>query len=243
MNMNRAPLEIRILGVLIEKQMTTPDYYPLSLNALILGCNQKSNRDPVMDLSESEVLDALQRLRNDHLVWQVRTAGSRVAKYEHNLKEIAEFSLQEMAVLCELMLRGPQTLGELRTRCSRMFEFHGTAEVEHIIGKLMAPERGIFVTELPRRPGHKENRFAHVFGDIDPAEAFLLTAGGESLDTDEAETSGKTRDADGRKQAERITDLERRIFALETMIDRINELEKQITVIEKEFVDFKRQFE
>lgn len=243
MDTNRTPIEIRILGVLIEKQMTTPDYYPLSLNALILGCNQKSNRDPVMELSESDVLDAMQRLRNDHLVWQVRTAGSRVSKYEHNLKEIAEFSIQETAVLCELMLRGPQTLGELRTRCSRMFEFHGTTEVEHIIGKLMALERGIFVKELPCRPGRKEPRFAHLFGDIDPAEDFPPAAAGESSDTDDTESSGKHRAAAGREQTERINDLERRITGVESTVERISELEKRITVLEKEFFDFKRQFE
>jgi uncharacterized protein len=243
MNMNRTPIEIRILGVLLEKQMTTPDYYPLSLNALILGCNQKSNRNPVMDLSESEVLDGLQRLRNEHLVWQVRTAGSRVSKYEHNLKEIAEFSIQETAVLCELMLRGPQTLGELRIRCSRIFEFHGTSEVEHIIGKLMAPERGIFVKELPRRPGHKENRFAHLFTDVDPAEVFLPAVPGESADTHDTEPSGKLKDAAVREQTECVNDLEQRIRDLETMVDRISELEKRITVLEKGFVDFNRQFE
>lgn len=243
MDINRVPIEIRILGVLMEKQMTTPDYYPMSLNALILGCNQKSNRDPVMELSETEVLDALQQLRNDHLVWQVRTAGSRVPKYEHNLKEVAEFSIQETAVLCELMLRGPQTLGELRARCTRMFEFHGTAEVEHIIGKLMDPHRGIFAKELPRQPGRKEPRFAHLMGDIDPAEELLLTAAGETTDTGYPEPSGKSRVAPGREQTERLNDIEQRITGLETMAERISKLEKTITALQEEFVAFKRQFE
>lgn len=242
MDIKRPPVEIRILGVLIEKQMTTPDYYPLSLNALILGCNQKSNRDPVSELSESEVLEALQRLRNDHLVWQVRTAGSRVSKYEHNLKEVAEFSIQETAVLCELMLRGPQTLGELRARCARMFEFHGTAEVEHIIGNLMAPERGPCVVELPRQPGRKEPRFAHLFGDSDPAEELSSAATGESADTDYLEPSGKSRGA-GREQTERLIDLDRRITDMETMTERIKGLEERITKLQEEFAAFRRQFE
>lgn len=243
MDITRTPFEIRILGVLMEKQMTTPDYYPMSLNALILGCNQKSNRDPVMELSETEVLDALQQLRNDHLVWQVRTAGSRVSKYEHNLTEVAEFLIQEAAVLCELMLRGPQTLGELRARCARMFEFHGTAEVEHIIGKLMDPQRGIFVKELPRQPGRKEPRFAHLLGDSDPAEDLLLNATGESVDAGYPEPSGKSRLAPGMEQTERLNDIQQRITGLETMAERISELEKRITSLQEEFVAFKRQFE
>lgn len=242
MDKKRTPVEIRILGVLIEKQMTTPDYYPLSLNALILGCNQKSNRDPVMELSETEVQEALQQLRNDHLVWQVRTAGSRVSKYEQNLKEIGEFSIQETAVLCELMLRGPQTLGELRARCARMFEFHSTAEVEHIIGKLMAPERGPCVVELPRQPGRKEPRFAHLFGDIDPAEELPWTATGESADTDYLEPSGKSQ-GPIREQAERLNHFDRRISDMETMTERIRELEERITKLQEEFAAFRRQFE
>lgn len=243
MNMKRTPIDIRILGVLLEKQMTTPDYYPLSLNALILGCNQKSNRDPIMDLNEHEVLDALQQLRNDHLVWQVRTAGSRVSKYEQNLKEVAEFSIQETAVLCELMLRGPQTLGELRARCARMFEFSGTAEVEHIIGKLMNPERGVFVKELPRLPGRKEPRYAHLFGKIDPAAESQRTTPGESSHMGDMEPSGKSRDGAGTENADRIDELDRRLTDLEAANNRINDLEQKLTALQEEFIAFQRQFE
>jgi uncharacterized protein YceH (UPF0502 family) len=124
-----------------------------------------------------------------------------------------------------------------------MFEFHGTAEVEHIIGKLMDPHRGIFAKELPRQPGRKEPRFAHLMGDIDPAEELLLTAAGETTDTGYPEPSGKSRVAPGREQTERLNDIEQRITGLETMVGRIGELEKRITALENEFVAFKRQFE
>ena len=118
------PVEARILGVLIEKQMSTPDYYPMTLNAVVTACNQKTNRAPVMDLDEPEVREGLDRLRQRRLVWQVKTQGSRVPKYEHNMGAAAEFSERELGLLCELLLRGPQTPGELRARSSRLVEFH-----------------------------------------------------------------------------------------------------------------------
>ena len=117
------PIEIRILGVLAEKQMTTPDYYPLTLNALITGCNQKTNRNPVMDLDTETVSAALYQLRRQRLVFQVKTHGSRTLKYEHHLQSLADFSKSELAVLSMLLLRGPQTPGELRSRTARLCEF------------------------------------------------------------------------------------------------------------------------
>lgn len=162
------PVEARILGVLIEKQMSTPDYYPLTLNAVVTACNQKTNRAPVMDLDETEVSDGLDRLRQRRLVWQVKTQGSRVPKYEHNMESAAEFSERELGLLCELLLRGPQTPGELRARSSRLVEFHGLPAVEHTLRKLSTHEKGPFAVELPREPGRKERRFHHLLGDGDP---------------------------------------------------------------------------
>lgn len=165
------PVEVRVLGVLLEKQMATPEYYPLTLNALVAGCNQKSNRDPVLELDDAAVGQALEGLRQARLAWQVRTPGSRVAKYEHNAGILAELSRGELALLCELLLRGPQTAGELRARASRLVEFHGVPAVEHLLQKLAAHPRGPFVAALPRRPGHKECRYAHLLGGAPPDDA------------------------------------------------------------------------
>ena len=129
-------VEARILGVLIEKEMSTPDYYPLTLNALVNACNQKTNRDPVMDLDEDTVSESLVRMRTDRLVWQVKTQGSRALKYQHNMKDLAGLSNRALALLCELLLRGPQTAGELRTRTGRMADFDGVPAVEHALKKL-----------------------------------------------------------------------------------------------------------
>lgn len=159
-------VEARVFGVLIEKQMATPDYYPLTLNALVNACNQKTNREPVMDLSSADVEDALTRLRNNRWVWQVKAQGSRALKYEHNIEQIAEFTDREVAILCVLLLRGSQTAGELRSRTTRLTVFHGLAAVEHTLQKLMNHEKGPFVVQLDRRPGHKENRYAHLFSEV-----------------------------------------------------------------------------
>ncbi|MEJ2155155.1 MAG: DUF480 domain-containing protein [Desulfobacteraceae bacterium] len=159
-------IEARIIGVLIEKQMATPDYYPLTLNALVNACNQKTNRDPVMALDEGDVEEALTRLRNRRLVWQVKTHGSRALKYEHNMKDVADFSDRELGVLCVLLLRGAQTAGELRSRTTRLAEFHGLAAVEHTLHKLINHEKGLFVHRIDRQPGQKEDRYSHLFCEI-----------------------------------------------------------------------------
>jgi uncharacterized protein YceH (UPF0502 family) len=156
-------IETRIVGVLIEKQMATPDHYPLTLNALVNACNQSTNRDPVMQLDQAAVQEALVRLRSDRLVFQVKAQGSRALKYEHNMQDVADFSNRELAIVCVLLLRGPQTAGELRSRTGRMAEFHGVAAVEHTLQKLADHEAGPFVRRLVRRPGQKENRYAHKF--------------------------------------------------------------------------------
>jgi uncharacterized protein YceH (UPF0502 family) len=154
---------VRILGALIEKEVTTPDYYPLSLNGLVTACNQKSNRDPVMKLSEEEVMNGLDTLKEKRLVWQRSVAGARVSKYEHNLRSFHRFSETEMGILCVLMLRGPQTIGEIRQRTDRLCNFGSLDEVESTVRGLISREDGPFVFELPRQPGRKEPRFVHLF--------------------------------------------------------------------------------
>jgi uncharacterized protein YceH (UPF0502 family) len=151
------PEELRILGSLAEKQMSTPEYYPLTVNALVAACNQKSNREPVMELSESEVQDALDRLQNEKLVWKVM--GGRAVRWEHNLDANLQLDRAGKAILTLLFLRGPQTPGELRGRAERLYNFESIAEVEETLQR-MAP----FVRELSRQPGQKESRWAHTLG-------------------------------------------------------------------------------
>lgn len=164
------PTALRVLGALLEKQMSTPEYYPLTLNALVNACNQSSNRDPVMHLEEGAVLDAIEALRTEQLAWEVRGAGSRTTKYEHRVRERFDLTEQEAAVLCELMLRGPQTPGELRSRTQRLYAFQDLPEVEAALDCLdSGPER--LAVKLPRQPGSRESRFAQVLGGSDDPRA------------------------------------------------------------------------
>lgn len=157
-------IEVRVLGCLIEKELTTPEYYPLSLNALTNACNQKSNRDPVMTLVEEDVVRALNRMRFNQLT-VVSGESSRVAKYRHLLAEKMGLMPAELAIICELLVRGPQTVGELRTRGERMHSFDDLAAVEEVLRELM--ERGEpLVTKLPRQPGRKEARYAQLFSGM-----------------------------------------------------------------------------
>jgi uncharacterized protein YceH (UPF0502 family) len=160
-----SPTEQRVLGCLIEKQLSTPDYYPLTLNALVNACAQSTNRDPVMALEEATVLEALHGLRDRQVVWFVDAAGSRVQKYEHRIAEALELSVQETAILAELLLRGAQTPGELRSRCSRMYAFQDLLEVEAALSVMLEAEPPL-VARLPRQPGTKETRYGHLLGDL-----------------------------------------------------------------------------
>jgi hypothetical protein len=163
------PIEIRVLGVLMEKEVTTPDQYPLSLNALVNACNQKSNRNPVMSLDESTVQQTLDGLRRKHLVLEKSGFGSRVAKYQHRFcnTEFSDlrFTDQEKAIVCELFIRGAQTPGELRARASRMASLADVREVETALQALQVRESGPLVRRLPREPGKREARYIHLFGD------------------------------------------------------------------------------
>jgi uncharacterized protein YceH (UPF0502 family) len=164
------PYEIRVIGCLLEKQRTTPEQYPLSLNALTSACNQKSSRDPVLELDEATVQDTIDALMKKHYVTEKSSFGSRVSKYKHRFCNTEfgtlKFSEQETGIVCVLLLRGPQTPGELRTRTERLCKFHDVGEVEAVLEHLMQRDDGPFVVKLPREPGKRESRFAHLFGDV-----------------------------------------------------------------------------
>jgi uncharacterized protein len=169
------PLEARVIGCLIEKQITTPDQYPLSLNALVNACNQKSNRDPAMNLDEPTVQHTLDALSRKHLILERSGFGSRVPKYQQlfcNTEHGSlKFSPQELAIVCELLLRGAQTPGELRSRASRMAPFNDVSEVEAALQNLLAREAGPLVARLPRESGRRESRYQHLFSGELPAAA------------------------------------------------------------------------
>jgi uncharacterized protein len=167
MKIELTALEARVIGCLIEKQITTPDQYPLSLNALANACNQKSNRDPVMDLDEATVQKTLDSLSKKHFVMEKSGFGSRVPKFQHRFcnTEFGTLKLdpQELAIVCELLVRGPQTPGELRTRASRMAPFAETSEVEAALARLAQRADGPFVVRLAREPNRRDSRWAHLF--------------------------------------------------------------------------------
>jgi hypothetical protein len=155
------PVEVRILGSLMEKQLTTPEYYPLTLNALVAACNQKLNREPVLELSEQEIARALDRLQDEKLVWRVM--GGRAVRFDHNLDNVWHLNRREKALLTLLFLRGPQTAGELRGRSDRLHSFDTVAEAEETLRDMGAHSEPL-VREMPRRPGQKEERWAHLVG-------------------------------------------------------------------------------
>jgi uncharacterized protein len=173
---NLGPVEVRVLGSLIEKELSTPDHYPLSLNALTAACNQSSNRDPVMTVDEGSVSGAIDILRRLSLVRSFQASGSRVPKYQHLLTEAGELSRAELAVLCVLALRGPQTQAEVRSRAARLMPGDNPDGVEAALEALVARAPTPVVTRLPRRPGQKEMRYAHLLGgevvyEVDDAPA------------------------------------------------------------------------
>ena len=208
--MTLTPVEARVLGALVEKEITTPEYYPLSLNALVNACNQKNNREPVMALDEVEVRQALHGLEDEHLAHAVRGDG-RVPKYEHQMQEVFNFTRGEIAVVCVLLLRGPQTPGELRGRTERMFKFDELSDVQGTLQKLMAREPAL-VKLLPRQPGTKEARYAHLLsGDV---EGFEAAAGGSSRASSSSNAGYGVRDEDCPELQERVAQLEAEVAVL-----------------------------
>src|SRR5437868_5341270 len=163
-------IETRVLGSLIEKQVTTPEYYPLTLNALTLACNQKNNRNPVTWYPESQVSEAVESLRDKNLAYVFYGSTSRVPKYKHVVPEVMHLRPPETALMCVLMLRGPQTLGELRGNASRLHEFASLEEAEETLNGLISRDPDPLVARLPRQAGQKEGRFAHLLsGEVDVA--------------------------------------------------------------------------
>jgi uncharacterized protein len=224
-NILLSEVECRVLGSLLEKETTTPEYYPLSLNALVNACNQKSNRDPVMNLDEAAVRQALHSLGGQSLVRSVSASDSRVTKYEHRLQETFNFYRHEVAILCVLLLRGPQTPGELRTRTERMHPFDDLSAVQSSLQHLMKRDPPL-AKVLPRQPGTKESRYAHLLsGDVEAFEPKL-----------EVEASATAGSADG----ERIALLEREVAALR---NNVADFEKEIADLRQQFAQFKKQFE
>lgn len=210
-------VEARVLGALIEKDITTPDYYPLSLNALVNACNQKNNRDPVMNLDENAVRDGLRGLQDLRLAGPAGGADSRVTKYEHRLQDVFNLLRGETAVLCVLLLRGPQTPGELRGRTERIHRFEDLEAVQASLQHLMQREPPL-AAMLPRQPGTKESRYAHLLsGEIDVAEM-------ASRSVAPASDSGDT---------ERVSRLE----------DEVATLRREVGDLKQLFEEFRKQFE
>ena len=215
MNIVLNAAEARVLGALVEKDITTPDYYPLSLNALINACNQKNNREPVTNFDEETVRLALRNLSDKRLAGPAGGADGRVTKYEHRLQEVFNFTRPETAILCVLLLRGPQTPGELRGRTERMHRFEDLDEVLSGLQQLMRREPPL-AKALGRRPGTKEIRYAHLLsGDVEAWEP-------------PAETASSSGSAD----AERLIQLEEKVAALQA---EVAELKQQIAEFRKQF--------
>jgi hypothetical protein len=236
---NLNEIEVRVLGALIEKDITTPDYYPLSLNALVNACNQKNNREPVTAHDEETVRRALHSLQEKRLAGPANGADSRVTKYDHRSQEVFNFDRREIAVLCVLLLRGPQTPGELRGRSERMFHFETLDDVQSTLQRLMGRDPAL-VRVLPRQPGTKESRYMHLLsGDVEglsmedapfaPRRSFS-----QRSDSPRSLPSGSLSQTLGKvDHAEKIAQLEEEVGSLREEISRLKE----------QFEEFRKQFE
>jgi len=211
-------VEVRALGALVEKDITTPDYYPLSLNALVNACNQKNNRDPVMTLDENAVRDSLATLQEKRLAGPASGADSRVTKFEHRLQEVFNFDRREIAVLCVLLLRGPQTPGELRGRTERMYSFEALDDVTSTLDRLAqrAPPLAVI---LPRQPGTKESRYMHLFSGEPVLDAPALIA---------PDSQRSTGSSGGR---------------LSRLEDEVAQLREELSKVQEQLAAFRKQFE
>ncbi len=206
--------EVRVVGCLIEKQLTTPEYYPLTLNALVAACNQKTSREPVVSFSDETVEKALDGLREKNLVYVFYGSTSRVPKYKHLVPDVFELTPSEVAVVCVLMLRGAQTLGELRERTGRLYEFSALGEVAETLDGLMKREEPL-ISRLERQPGQKEIRFFHLLSGEVQTENTSVLPENDKIETD------------------RLTKLEQ----------EVESLRGELGALEKTFENFKQQFE
>jgi uncharacterized protein YceH (UPF0502 family) len=213
-------VEVRVVGALVEKQVTTPEYYPLTLNALVNACNQISNRDPVVDFDEQTVARAVESLRTKNLVYVFYGSDSRVPKYKHMLAGVYELSPAELAAMCVLMLRGPQTVGEVRGRTGRLYGFADLAEVETTLDGLARRDEPL-VLKLPRQPGRKEARYAHLLAGVPEVE--------------ETRTEPRLEPAVREVRAEN-----ERLARLETEVEA---LRAEVTQLRQQLDDFRKQFE
>jgi uncharacterized protein YceH (UPF0502 family) len=209
-------VEVRVLGALIEKDITTPDYYPLSLNALVNACNQKNNRDPVMTLDEDAVRASLESLQRQRLAGPASGADGRVTKYEHRLQEVFNFDRREIAILCVLLLRGAQTPGELRGRAERMYRFEELEDVHATLDRLSQREPSLAAV-LPRQPGTKESRYMH-----------LLSGSAPAVDAAPARVAARPAADD-----DRMASLE----------SEVAQLKREVAEIRQQFARFREQFE
>jgi uncharacterized protein len=220
MNIELSVLEARVIGCLIEKQITTPEQYPMSLNALTNACNQKSNRDPVLQLPETQVQSLIDGLSRKHLLLERSGFGSRVAKYQQRFCNtefsVFQFTPQERAIVCELLLRGPQTPGELRGRAARMAEFADAGQAEAALEALAQRESGPLVRRLEREPGKREARYAHLFGEPNAQSSPPVFAAADSV-AGTSPPSAPPADA----QADRLTALESEVRLLREEIERL----------------------
>lgn len=221
MNTHLTALEARLIGCLIEKAITTPDQYPLSLNALANACNQKSNREPVLSLDERTVQDSVEGLVKKHLVLEKSGFGSRVPKYQHRFCNTGfgsfEFTPVQTAIVCELLLRGPQTPGELRTRVPRMAQLSDAAEVESALEDLATRPDGPFVKQLPREPGRRDSRYAHLFSG---EEGIPVVTTAEAELAAEPQPNAATADARSSLQT-RVATLEEQVAALRQELEEL----------------------
>lgn len=206
-------LETRVLGVLSEKQRTVPDTYPLTLNALVAGCNQKTSRDPVLEVADAEVLAALDELRDHSLIME--SSGGRVPRYSHNMERVLQVPTQSTAILTALMLRGPQTAGELRINCDRLHRFSDISAVEAFLAELSERSAGALVQELPRQAGARENRWMHLLSGA-PTDEMLQGISSRSVSAETA--SGATMHLQ-----QRVDSLENEVRMLKAQLARLSQ--------------------
>jgi hypothetical protein len=222
-------IETRVLGSLIEKDITTPDYYPLSLNALVNACNQKNNRDPVMTLDESTVRDALASLQEKRMAGPASGADSRVTKFEHRLQEVFNFDRREIAIVCVLLLRGPQTPGELRSRTDRMYHFEALDDVISTLDRLAHRDPPLAAI-LPRQPGTKESRYTHLFS-------------GEPPTVDQADATNVGPTNVGRTLLSANASADSTADRLSTLEEEVSRLRQELNEVQQQLAAFRKQFE